>query len=590
MRAEPAIRTALRRLGTKSVHGTCAAYLVISLAISQPAHAFPLIDPTNVGNGAGVTDLAAPDAQDLTHQLQIANGLPDFGTSPGWSFTPRLGIQETFTDNIMQVHSPRRWDFTTAVSPDFLLSGNTQRVQMRFDYAPVLIVNARTGSQNALNQQLNGSATVTAIDDLAFVDVRALSGIQSTRGAAGAGGTIGAGEGGGLTAGSGVGLGGVGQNGSGRQDSLQTVSVGISPYLLKQFGDIGTVKLGYSVNLSQSSSINGFNYLPFPTGRGGRSQNLMTTEQTARYTSGDFLDDFQNVFNLDFSQSTSTGQVGTATGTGSILASSAATRSSRQILSDSLNYALSRSITLTATLGHEQITYSGSNGLAVNDLTWSVGGTYTPNLNSSLTISYGHQEGEETITFSGRYQLSARTAITASYSDTLGTQLENLQRQLNQGAVNSSGSFVNAQTGGQLFGSTNAAPVQPGVFHFKTLTSTITTQLNRDTVSLTLNTSNQVSAGGTSAVQASTQTNGLSIQWTHDLKPDLRLVTSSSYNAINGGIAGSSQSIAFNTSLIYTLSQSLSASARYSFFKSSSQTAAQNLYDDIFVLGILKSF
>ena len=552
--------------------------------LSGPALAFPLIDQGNLGSSGALSDLAGPDAQDLTHQLQIANGLPGSGSPFGWTFIPRLGIQEALTDNVLQVHSPMRWDITTSVSPGISIAGNTQRTQLRLDYAPVLIMNARTGSQNALNQQLNGTATITAIEEFAFIDLRALSGIQSTRGAAGAGGTIGAGEGG-VTAGSTAGLIGSSQTGRTQSDTVQTASVGISPYLLKKLGDYGTFKLGYSLNMSQSSPATGFNYIPFPTG--GSTQKLMTTEQTAEYRSGDFLNDFQDVINVDLSQSKSSGQLGTI---GSITTAPSSTASTRQILTNSLNYALTRELTLTVSIGHEKIAYGGNSALNIDDLTWSFGGTLVPNQNSSITISYGHQQGTDALSFNGRYQLTARTMITGSYSDTLGTQLENLQQQLNQGTVSANGSFVNSQTGGQLFGSTNAAPIQPGVFHFKTLSATVTTQLNRDTLSLTLNTSTQTSAGGTSAVQTSQQTNGIVMQWTHDLRADLRWSTSASYNVITGGIRGSSKSIAFNSSLLYTLSESLSASARYTFFKSASQSALLNLYEDIFVLGITKTF
>ena len=581
MGSEPASFHAYGRLAGLTV----ATALTASLGGAGNALAFPLLDTSALGTGSSMSDLATPDAQDLTHQLQIANGIPGRNSPFGWTFQPRVGVQESLTDNVMQVHSPMRWDLTTSVSPGIAISGNTQRTQLRLDYAPVLIMNARTGSQNALNQQLNGTATVTAIDEFAFVDVRALSGVQSTRGAAGAGGSVGASDGGGLTAGSGSGIGGSRQLGATQQDTVQTVSIGISPYILKQFREYGTVRLGYSLNLSQSSPASGFTYVPFPSG--GASRKQTTTEQTFEYRSGDFLNDFQDVFNLDLSQSNSSGSLGA---TGSIATAAQKTTSTREIFSNSLNYALTRSITLTASLGHERIAYSGANAQTIDDLTWSFGGTYTPNQYSSITLSYGHQQGSDSVTFNGHYQLTARTSISASYSDTLGTQLENLQQQLNRGAVSSTGSFVNAQTGGQLFGTTNAAAIQPGVFHFKTLTSTITTQLNRDTLSLTLNASNQVSAGGTSALQTSSQTNGLIMQWTHELRGDLRWTNSLSFNTIAGGIQGSSQSMAFNSGLLYTINEKLSASARYTYYRSTSSSVLLNLYEDIFVVGITKSF
>ena len=581
MRTDPAILTAAGSLARRFLWPIVAGVL----GHAGSALAFPLIDPTNQRTAGAIAGLAAPDAQDLTHQLQIANGAPGIGAAGGWTFQPRLIIEESLTDNVTQVHSPMRWDLTTALSPGISITGQTHRAQVRLDYAPVLIVNARTGSQNALNQQLNGTAIITAIDELVFVDLRALAGVQSARGAAGATGTIGAGNYGGLSAGSTTGLAGANGTGNNRQNNVQTFSAGVSPYLLKQFADYGTLKLGYSLNLSQNSPVTGFKFLPFPTG--GASQRLMTTEQTAEFKSGEFLNDFQDTISLDYSQSNSTGQANAA---GSIGVNAASFASNRQIVSNALNYAISRSLVLTVSIGHEKIVYSGSNALRIDDVTWSVGGTFTPNANSAITIDYGHRQGGQSFSFNGHYLLTPRTTITGSYTDSLGTQLENLQQQLNQGVVNANGSFVNGRTGGQLFGSTNAAPIQPGVFRFKTLTATATTQLNRDTIGLTLNASTQTSAGGTASLQTSSQSNGINMTWTHELRPDMHLSTSASYNVNSGGFFGSSRSIAFNTSLIYTLTESVSTSARYSFFKSTSQNTLFSLYEDIFVVGLTKQF
>ena len=554
--------------------------------LAGPALAFPFIDATNQGAASATSALSAPDAQDLTHQLQISNGLPIAGSGGGgWSIRPRLTIQEALTDNVLQVHSPMRWDLTTIVSPGISIAGQTQRTVVRLDYAPVLIVNARTPSQNALNQQLNGTATITAIEEFAFIDIRALSGVQSLRGAAGAGGTIGAADGGGFTAGSTTGLGGGALTGNSLQNTVQTASIGISPYLVKRFGDIGTARIGYSFNMSQSSPVKGIQLAPFPTG--AATQRFMTSEWNAQFRSGSFLNDFQDTINLDFSQSNGSGQINAF---GSVTVGNNSLASNRQIISNDLSYAVSHKLKVTVSVGHEKIVYSGSNIKPIDDITWSFGTTYTPNSRSEITISYGRQLGTQSLSFNGHVQVTPRTTISASYSDTLGTQLENLQNQLNQGVVSANGSFVNGQTGGQLFGSTNAAPLQSGVFHFKTLTATATTQLNRDTISLTLNASTQSAAGGTTASQTSGQSTGLVLQWIHDLRPDMRLTTSASFNTNSGGIVGSSRSVAFNTSLTYNLTESVSASARYSYFKSTSQNTFFDLYEDIFVLGVTKQF
>lgn len=562
-------------------------FLVVATGLSclsGPVFAFPFIGDNTQGGAA--SSLSAPDAQDLKHQLDIANGLsPVGGSAHAWTIDPRLSVQEALTDNVLQVHSPMRWDLTTMISPGITVTGDTQRIKARVDYAPVLVVNAQTGDQNALNQQLNGTATVTVFEELAFIDLRALAGIQSTRGAAGFGGTIGATNIGGFTAGTTTGGGLVA--GNTQQTAVQTSSIAITPYLIKNFGDYGTARLGYSLNISQSSPISGFRFLPFPTG--GSSQWLVTHEGTGQYKSGDFLNYFQDIIDIDFSQTTGSGQINTATSTNLSVGQNSLT-SSREIITNKLNYALSRDLTLTAMIGHERIIYSGTNATSIDDITWSFGGTWTPNDRSSITISYGRQQGEQTFNFNGYLQITTRTRISASYSDTLGTQLENLQQQLNQGTIGANGGFINGQTGGQLFGNTNALALQSGVFHFKNFTATATTQLNRDTITLTMNASNQTSAGGISSQSTSSQSNGLVLSWTHDLRPDIRLATSASYAVNSGGLLGSGRSLAFNTSLIYTLTESVSASARYSFFKNTSQNSQYDLYEDLFVLGITKHF
>jgi uncharacterized protein (PEP-CTERM system associated) len=555
---------------------------------SGSAEAFPLLDPSNQNTLPGTADLAGTDTQDLTHHLQIANGMPTLTGNVGWAIQPRLSMQEQLTDNVLQVHSPMRWDLTTLISPGIAINGNTPRAQVRLDYAPVVIINARTGNQNALNQQLNANATITAIDEWAFLDLRAVSGIQSLRGAAGYGGSIGASDLGGITAGAN----GILSNGvpsANLQDQQQTASFGISPYVFHEFGDFGTVKLGYSYNLSQSSPVTGFKLSPFPTG-GSNTQRLTSNEQTFTYRSGDFLNDFQDTVDVDFLQSTSSSQFGGITPTGQLIITPTSFTSSRQTISNALNYAVTRSLTLTVSVGHETIKYSGNSALNIDDLTWSVGGTWVPNPNSSLTLSYGHQQGADSFAFNGRYQLTPRTAITASYTDTLGTQLENLQRQLNQGVVGPSGTFINGQTGGPLFGSTNQLPVQPGVFRFKTFSASANTEFSRDTVSATVTVSNQVSSGAAVTGQTTSQSTGLSLQWSHDMRPDLRWTTAASYNVVTGGFGGNSTSFAFNTGLLYTLSESLSASVRYSFFRTTSQNALFSLYEDIFVVGVTKTF
>ena len=101
------------------------------------------------------TELAAPDAQDLQHQLQLVNGL-SAPLGGGWTIIPRIDLQEELTDNVLQAHSPRRLDLATLVSPGIAIAGDTPRVRLTFDFAPTLSLYARTGNLNSLTEQMSG--------------------------------------------------------------------------------------------------------------------------------------------------------------------------------------------------------------------------------------------------------------------------------------------------------------------------------------------------------------------------------------------------------------------------------------------------
>ena len=141
-------------------------------------------------------------------------------------------------------------------------------------------------------------------------------------------------------------------------------------------------------------------------------------------------------------------------------------------------------------------TYSNVPGISIHDLTWRFGGTLTPSPDSSLTLAYGHKNGYNSFSVDGHYQATARTLLTVSYGSTLGTQLEYLQSQLNLAATNGTGALINGQTGGPLFGATNALPAQDGVFRTDSLNVGSRTSLERDIIAFNLLLTKQTNSQG----------------------------------------------------------------------------------------------
>jgi len=449
----------------------------------------------------------------------------------------------------------------------------------------------------------------------AYVDVRALSGVQSNFGALAGGGTIGNANAGLATATSGY-AGGA-QTGGNRLNEVQTTSVGMSPYLLSQFKDYGTGKVGVSVDASHYSAIKGFAASPFPTG-GANGQSLLTTEQILQFTTGQFFDRFQSAFSADFVQSKTWAQAGATvpilSAQGTVTNVPAVSFSSqRYTVSNQFSYVLNRTFTLLASIGEQQIHYAGNVGPQVNGLTWQAGLTITPNQDSSITVTYGHLNGADSFQASGHMALGGRTLLSVDYSSTLGTQLEQLQNQLNNSAININGQLVNATTGGPNFVATNALGVQTGVFRFNTLNTSLATYWLRDSLQVNATWSIQTNltpgnvqtaefidpaTGGIILINQpiastgqSTDVKTASISWTHELSPDLTLGSSASYSFIrrSGGL-GNDGSLATAIGLQYVLSESTKLSARYSFFDRISRIPGYSLYENSLILGFTKQF
>jgi hypothetical protein len=588
--AEP-FRTAVR---------TVSAVLVALMAHVGGAGAFPLEDPDNSTTLPGTTtDLAAPDVQDLRHQLQLTNPFAPGAAGPGWTILPRIDLNEMFNDNVLQANSPRRWDFETLVTPGVSIIGDLPRLQLKLDYAPTLELSVRDGNQNALIQQLNGTALVTAVPDFAFIDLRAYAGAQAANGLVGSGGSAAnVGEaGGGSSLGTSSNTIGLAKNNRTQADNFS-----VSPYLLHTFGDYGTGKLGVSASVGTSDTTSGFAPLPYPSGN-TQGSSLVATEEFAQFTSGDFLRTWQDTFNVDLVQSTTrTNQVVDAAGTISSIPNTTF-GSSRQIVSDKLSYAVADWASAFITFGHENISYSTSGFRNINDFTWSVGTNVQPNPDSNISLSYGHQNGFSSFQANGRYALSARTIVSGGYSESLGTQLEEQSAEFQLGVIGPNGQFIDGSNGTPLLFNVFQAAVVPTVFHYHTFNLNVQTAMDRDTVSLAVVVSQQTTAGGT--IQSSVNTKSATLQWQHELGPDLLATTYVGYTtqSQSGGQVcfgtleaaclsngGWLQSLIFGATLDYIVSETLSVHLRYLFDDRNSSVETNRMYQNLVVVGITKQF
>jgi uncharacterized protein (PEP-CTERM system associated) len=572
------------------------------------------VDPSNqnsfpTGAPQG-TELPQTDVNGLQNQLRLTNPAAQPNIA-AWTIIPRVTVQELFTDNVTEAQSPRRGDAVTVISPGISAVADTARLRLNLDYQPDLMVHALDGPLNSLTQHLTATGLVTLVPDLAFVDFRAVSGVQSTGSALSTTGDLG-------TVSSGPGYAAPGQVGTNPRNEVQTSSVGISPYMLRSFKDYGTAKIGASIDASRYSTITGFAANPFGNS-GNNAQSLVATEEIAQFTTGEFLGRFQSVLSADLLQSKTDAQTGatvpiiTAAG---IVGTAPATSftSQRQTFSNTMTYQINRTFALIGAIGEQSIHYSNSVGPEVNGLMWKAGFALTPSDESALTLTYGRFNGVDGFQANGHVALTGRTLLSFDYSNTVGTQLESLQNQLNNSTVNPNGQLINAQTGGPAFIAANSLGVSSGVYRYQTLNTSLRTNFLRDAIQAYATWSIQTNAtpgnpqttqfidpatgniitvgtpvpGGTGQ---SVDVKTVNISWLHELTPDLTLNSGASYSFVHrSGPQGNDGALAASVGLQYMLSQSASLSGRYAFYDRVSKIPGYSLYENILLMGFTKTF
>ncbi|MBN8900258.1 MAG: hypothetical protein J0H57_04420, partial [Rhodospirillales bacterium] len=222
---------------------------------------------------------------------------------------------------------------------------------------------------------------------------------------------------------------------------------------------------------------------------------------------------------------------------------------------------------------------------------WSIGTTLSPDPDSFLTLSYGHQNGANSLRLSGRWAVTGRTTLTASYGSSVGTQLQNLQSRLNLAAANASGGLVDAQTGGSLVDGTSLLPIQPGVYRFDTFSLNGTTAWDRDLVTLALGFTRQTNVGSGLGANTASETKYLSAQWRHDLSPVTSFTAGMSYSRVGYLTAGGNTRYVVASLLVQQrLNETLTAFGRYLFVDQASVIPNQTMYQNVALVGVSKQF
>jgi uncharacterized protein (PEP-CTERM system associated) len=559
----------------RSVACLTAAVAVCWIAGNEQASAFP--DTGYPYSGSSLAPVTTPGVP-ADAQYHIAGGpsvqLPG-PPEPGWTILPRVDVSEAFNDNIFQRENNRSSDFITYITPGVSITGNTPSVITRIYYAPTAIIYASHGGQDMIAQNLNAYGTVTVVPDTFFVDLRGYAAVQPTFG-----GLPNASGGFGLSPGSGI-----GQDTSPfltRNNTTQTETFSVAPYLVHRFGTFGTVKAGYSYSYSSSSALSGFTAFPLSTSDSNGTLN--THNEVLQFTSGE---DFGRFRELVIASGTQFEGSGVTSG------------AYQYILTNQLGYAITQDVVVFGEVGVEDIHFSGTPTTNIQDFVWAVGTQWTPNPDSIITVGYGHKYGTDSALLSASYAVTARTRIYGQYQTGLGTDLTQLQAFARSTNVDPFGNSVDQTTGAPI-GLTNGALRASGnnnLYRTKTFSGGATLSLDRDQFSLQVNWQDRQIVATTNQFGASSSSgfSGL-IGWTHQLNPDTYSNLLFSYGRQNGNqvLPGVGDAVedtyAVQASLRHNFTETLSGIAQYTYTDRVANIPGLSFNQNVFLLGLSKQF
>ena len=493
--------------------------------------------------GGGLTDTGGITANGslrdtvstlLTPGTRVNTGLP-------WLFSGAIDVEAGATD------SPggggnRKWQPLFIIAPDLSLSGVTSRLNVALTYSPRFTYYPDSNGQSLLSHTFNGNATAVVIPDLLYFNARGITGVSSRFGYSSL------------------------QSNSfySQDDAVQTSSFSVSPYIQRTIGGLGTLTAGYVYSASFQDSagnvpVNFFAPNAAPTAGFGTTSNLRTHTEYASFTTGENLGRFQNTTSVSASQN----------GGSRFYQGSTSFSANNQ-----LSYALTRWLTLLASVGYEEYKYPNG-GYSLTEPSWSVGVTVIPNADSSITIRYGQTAGVNTILANGSYSPTPRTRIYGSYDVGIQTGLGASQGLLGRTNVGPGGLLIDRISGNPVLSNNYLASQYP-LSRVKTLSVGGAVLLDRDTVTASVSHSKVTQLvnstdvlGITTAVGTQTDSTYATLAWQHDLNPTNSLYSSASYGVSNTGVyfgvpGGSQETVQLYTGLNHTFTDTLTGSISYS--------------------------
>jgi len=371
---------------------------------------------------------------DISANVPMAPGdvliIPEGFFSGAVEFTPSVGIQEEYSDNVdLSPDGEEDSSFITRVNPAIRLRADMSRAQAALD-ARLNFFHQTSGLDegNNLNGELVGAGTAELYREHLFVDAEAAitQEVLNNQEAAA----------------------------ESNEETVQRFSV--SPYLRNRFGGFASSELRFNV---QAGSSGGAQFAD-TTGYGATyvmnsGRNFQRTPWTLQALAAE--EDEDNV-----------------------------SRAGAELF---VGYRVNRLFAIGGALGYEDF---DSDTLSFNGPTWGLGLRWVPSRRTEMLVGYGRKDDNDSPLFNFRQDIGPRTRFTASYVETLETGLDRLTGNLGfVGVDHTTGALVDERTALPFRARTSPFSITNNTTRTKQFLTTLAAVRGLNTVNLAVGVSQQ---------------------------------------------------------------------------------------------------
>lgn len=475
-----------------------------------------------------------------------------------WTITPGIGMEVTATDNSRGLTNAgatggkKGGEVMVSITPSLLLSGATPRLRATLNFTPRIRYFLNNPRQNGIFPNLNATGRATVFQDLFFLNASASIAEYSRAG----------------------GLGGAAAGRLGQQDRVQTTTYSVTPELRHSFGDWGSVRATHAYSLTNQQGQGLRNTSPFAP--------AVASGDTSTHTTNDSFTSGQEFGRYNFTLATNRTQFN---GVGVL---KNALRASTTL---DMGYALTRTVTLLAQLGHQEIRYGGTNPIRVSGVIWNAGARWTPDPDSTMTLKYGRRDGGDSFNFDGSIAPTARTRLSASYSEAMSSLAEELLTGAQRNTLSPSGITIDPATGMPVIVNNNFAGAQGGAARVRRISVSGVLTQDVDVYTISLNRDERISlSGDVPGARPNSSFVTASLGWQRELGPGVRGNAQLSYSAREAGPRVRQETMTFTSGLNWALTETLSTRASYTYTRATSSIAGFGYAAHLVALGVQKNF